>query len=298
MQSQKTEIKGYGWGCQTGFNRAGSLLAISDQNGQINVWKIPSGKLIKTLEGFRWLRRKNKSCNVFCLEFDPTNSNVLAVGGWNSNIQLWDIETEQLIKTIDTGKDQVADLRFSPDGKFFVSISYETEIEIWNRETTKASTLKGNGRCVITNAYHPDGKILAAGDIDHSINLWDIESQSLIHKIEGHSEGITSLCFSPDGQWLISGSNDSDIRIWDISTGDALEVLKGHSETITNLEINNRKYLCSTSDDSTIRVWNLEKGTWEEIQQFAANIKFSESNSSYCLYSYSPKDGLTLHLGE
>jgi WD40 repeat protein len=300
MQSKEVKIKKYGWFCKSGFNRNGSLVAISDEKGEIDIWQLPSGEIINTLKGFAKLRQKNKSCNVFCLEFEPTSSNVLAVGGWNSNIQLWDVNTGKLIKTINTGRDQVADLKFSPDGKFLVPICYENEIEIWSKETTKANTLKDNAECIITSAYHPDGKILATGDIDCSIKVWDIESQCLIRRIKGHSEGITSLCFSPDGQWLVSGSNDSEIKIWDITTGSEIKKLKGHSETITHLEISkDGKHLASSSDDSTIRVWNLEKGTWEEIQRFATNIKFSDSSAeySYCLYSYSPKHGLTLHFG-
>ena len=47
-------------------------------------------------------------------------------------------------------------------------------------------------------------------------------------KLEGHSDGVTSMCFSVDGIQLASGSWDDTIRVWNVKTGVEEMKLEGH----------------------------------------------------------------------
>ena len=50
--------------------------------------------------------------------------------------------------------------------------------------------------------FSPDGSLLASGDFDGSLKLWDVASRRLRLKLSGTSDWVTSLAFSPGGKTL------------------------------------------------------------------------------------------------
>lgn len=62
----------------------------------------------------------------------------------------------------------------------------------------------------------------ANGDLgtaaDCTIKIWDAATGSLLHTLEGHLGGISTITWNPDSTVLASGSDDKSIRLWDIKT--------------------------------------------------------------------------------
>jgi hypothetical protein len=72
---------------------------------------------------------------------------------------------------------------------------------------------------VIAVAFNPDGKTLASGNQDGTIELWDVATGKEQATLERHLGFVCSVAFSPDGKTLASGSDDSTIKLWDVTTG-------------------------------------------------------------------------------
>jgi WD40 repeat protein len=80
-----------------------------------------------------------------------------------------------------------------------------------------STTQKGD---IITIAISRDNKILASGNEDSTILLYNISEQKAVNGLlRGHTRAITSLSFSRDGKILASGSDDGTVRLWDVQTG-------------------------------------------------------------------------------
>src|SRR5712691_7373658 len=69
---------------------------------------------------------------------------------------------------------------------------------------------------ILCMSWSPDGKRLASGCIDQTIQLWDTQTGELLRILEGHSNIIWSVMWSPDGRMLASGSEDETIRLWNM----------------------------------------------------------------------------------
>ena len=69
--------------------------------------------------------------------------------------------------------------------------------------------LEGHTDHVNSVCFSSDGKYIASGSEDKTIQLWNVASGEQEGKpFKGHISGIHSVCFSPDGKYIASGSKD------------------------------------------------------------------------------------------
>ena len=121
-------------------------------------------------------------------------------------------------------------------------------------------------------AFSPDGKILATGDAESGLRLWQVTTgrngfETRPYKIcEGHTGWVWAVAFSADGQILASCSSDKTIRLWDASTGQCLNTLQGHTSSVWSVAFSaDGQTLASGSDDQTVRLWNVGNSQCRQI---------------------------------
>ncbi|MEO7922552.1 MAG: caspase family protein [Chitinophagaceae bacterium] len=103
-----------------------------------------------------------------------------------------------------------------PDQNFFTQ---SDNIIIRWRELNTGYEFKDFGRdepTIISIAYSPDGRYLAAANPDGKVMLWDLGTGKETKSLNVGSSGyITKLAFSGDGKYLAASSGD----IWETATG-------------------------------------------------------------------------------
>ncbi|MCC5897199.1 MAG: WD40 repeat domain-containing protein [Phormidium sp. BM_Day4_Bin.17] len=147
---------------------------------------------------------------------------MLASGGADKTIKLWDLKTGNLLRTLTGHSSPIMSVKFSPDGMTLATSSNletgSSNIKLWDVKTGELKTnIGGNlinfrSSCV---AFSPDGEILASGNIDATVKLWKLRTGKLETTLKGHGWDVNSVEFSTDGRYLVSGGLDGAIKVWD-----------------------------------------------------------------------------------
>jgi WD40 repeat protein len=109
--------------------------------------------------------------------------------------------------------------------------------------------------------FSQNGQLLATGDAQGAIQIWDLTRQQLVAQLSGHSSWIWSVKFSPDHRLLASCGQDQSIRLWDTRQNRCLNVLTGHRGIVTSLMFSpTGQVLASCGYDQTIKLWDVNTG--------------------------------------
>ena len=107
-------------------------------------------------------------------------------------------------------------------------------------------------------AFSPDGKLLATGDTNCKICVWQVLDGKPLFVYEGHSNWITSVSYSPQGRILATSSGDKTVKLWDTYTGQCIETLQGHTDWIYSVAFSpSGSILASSSGDKTVKLWDV-----------------------------------------
>ncbi|BDI18848.1 hypothetical protein ANSO36C_46500 [Nostoc cf. commune SO-36] len=120
-----------------------------------------------------------------------------------------------------------------------------------------AETLGG----IFSVAFSPNGKLLATGDTNNEIRLYQVADGQQMLTYRGHAAWVRSVAFSPNGDIIASGSDDQTVRLWNVSTGQCVANLQGHSSGIQSIAFStNGHILASSSEDKTVKFWDIDTG--------------------------------------
>ena len=112
-------------------------------------------------------------------------------------------------------------------------------------------------------SFSHDGKLLATGNHEGLVRVWDATSGWLIHEFKDHHRaGGTRVAFSPDDHILASADWNGAIHLRDLSDSRAVRTLTGQPEQQIQrlLFSQDGKRLASSGEDSMIHLWDVATG--------------------------------------
>jgi RNA polymerase sigma factor (sigma-70 family) len=142
-------------------------------------------------------------------------------------------------------------------------------------------------RCV---AISPDGRLLAAGNEAHEVQIWELPSGKETAILRDHPATLGSLAFSPDSRTLAvaygsfreAGGKPSEgaVKLWDTKTGKERGIVARIPAQVRAVAFSpDGKSLAFGSTDSTVRLWDLpaekEQAIYGKLTNYVQAVAFS-----------------------
>ncbi len=143
---------------------------------------------------------------------------LLASGGADKKLRLWDLNTLDLVRTYRRQGDFISAISFSPNDQLVASGTLNGGISIFRPSSrSRIKRLGGHGGEITALAFSPDGKLLITASKDSTIRVRETRRWRTLKTLPDHQGPVTSLTIAPDGQTFATAGTDGKLRIW--STG-------------------------------------------------------------------------------
>jgi WD40 repeat protein len=216
-------LSGQAYSYALAFSPNGQWLAVGSRlDNSLKIWDVATGQVVRTLPTSTQGTRRIES-----IAFSPAGDKLLIDYMWDL-WQVWDANTGQLLEAFD--KTPPDDFIFA-GSQLFVSGAIQTTIWQWQPATGQL-VLRITLPTQPPVAVSSDGKMLATGRDDFTIQIFNTVTGRPVSSLAGHAGRVTGLAFSPDGTILassgekqLSGSgpgSNSELRLWQVSTGKLL----------------------------------------------------------------------------
>lgn len=201
------------------------------------------------------------------------DSKLLAGGGAEGHIFIWDAQSGQLLKTLEGHTKSVHGLEFSHDGLKLASTSADNTARVWDLQTnSQISLCQGHSDLLWTVNFTPDDFRMVTSSKDGTVRLWDVATGGELHNFHGHTGQVMAAAISPDGSRIISGDTRGAIKLWNIDAQPPDLVLRGHSRAIRGMAISaDSATAYSGAVDGTIKSWDLQTGASIKTLSTTAN---------------------------
>jgi len=274
------------------FSPDGRWLAWGSVRNSVKVWDLTTGQEIYTLRGH--------TEPILSLTFSP-DGNRLISAGLDHHVNVWDLRNagQGVLApqwTMPDFSTSVWCMALSPDGSRLAigGPTADGNVRIYDMTSgTLLHTLRGDYR-IVSVAFSPDGRRLAAAGHDRIIRLWDTRTGREVLRLRGHNDIVGCVLFSPDGQRLASASADGTVRVWDASLFDEnadprIRTLRADNGEFFGVDFSpDGRLLAAASADGLIKLWNIQTGQ--------AHRSFHGHNGAVLCLAFSP-DGRRLLSG-
>ena len=221
----------------------GSRLATAANDSLVKVWDTREWKLVHALENESNLRIGPGS-PIDRIAFSPDGRRIVVAQP--STLRVWDAESGQQLVEWEPGPEHstfvphngsIADIDFSPDGRYLASAGLDRTAKVWDVETgTQLLNLDIFLNYVLAVEWSPDGSQFAAAGDDGRAIVWDRATDREVARFEGHQHGaVLSLDYAPDGTHIVTSGRDGSVRAWDAGTGMQLYELPERVEPVSRL---------------------------------------------------------------
>ena len=234
---------------------------------------------IELIESFIGYTQKSE-----IISFTP-NPELIMSGNYTGGLNLWDLEKQELIKTIHAHSKPINNITFHEKKKLFLTCSNDSTVKLWsfysNRliDSIKVSAIpnlalfneKGNGYFVCTN----NGLIIEKKVTQDKLNV-----------IANINNDINDAIFSANNKNIIT-CDQASIKKVSLKDGSVLqEIQNPYSSQFSKIDIYSGDTLISWSENGIISYWNLnDNKVLTEIRAKNAYNKLLMNNYSEIILS-------------
>lgn len=210
------------------YNREGDLLFSCSKAHNICAWYTDNGERLGTYDGH--------AGTVWYIDVDTDSKRLLSASA-DMTVKLWDVETGKQLMNFDHPA-PVRCVNFSHGDQFFVTaadakMGQVPTIRLYGLGDGSLDSIDSDPLQIIV-AEHPINKVYWGPTNRHLltchenglINVWDIETKTIIAKNHDHSASVKQLSFDAEYFTCLSASSDTTAKLFDLKSMQCMKTYK------------------------------------------------------------------------
>ena len=263
------------WGTERGmfnvatFSHDMRWIATGDQDGIVKIWDAQNGQCVTKID---WGSTRQWWNSVLHVHFSPDGQYLAASGFGHSAVYAWYTNNQTPIASFtledpkfddytekDTDYDRNFPIAFSPNGNLFAFVSSPNTVTISDINTGEdVAHLAGHTAPVHTLLFSPCGQYLAGANRGATVQVWDIQNESLVMEPTTYDGGRVRLAYTTDGVLRVADIHQNKVVISDAFQKEKLDVFEtvrytDHASRFSN--DGTQFAVCSTGGD--VEVWKV-----------------------------------------
>ncbi|RXN25856.1 cell division cycle 20-like protein [Labeo rohita] len=220
-----------------------NILAVGLAN-HVYLWDAAAGGIVL-------LKKMEDDNEYICSVSWSKDGNFLAVGTSDCKVELWDVQYQKRLRSMDGHLARVSCLSWNDHILSSGSRSgliHQHDVRVADHHIF---TFGGHTQEVCGLTWSPDGKYLASGGNDNMVYIWPMTSGSdnhAIHALSEHQGAVKALAWCPWQPSILAsggGTSDRHIRIWNANSGSCISALDTCSQVSSLVFAPNYKELVS-----------------------------------------------------
>ena len=190
---------------------------------EVKIWDIRNPKKITEIATLDEAHRAKVWARAVDISSD---GKWIAVGDYGGTVNVWDLQTQQLVKSLETSLHAMDFLKFSPNNNYIVTGGYDQdmysshsvqgfimwELPSWQR---KGGVLRGHVENLV---FSPDGNTCVSANnwsfYGRGVEIWSTTNGAPITFLRTEARDVS---FSQDGKILATGGHDGILRLWELT---------------------------------------------------------------------------------
>lgn len=197
---------------------------------------------------------------VTSIDISPDGTKALS-GALDQSVVLWDLQTGEVIHTLEGHRSQVNDVTFSPDGTQALSGGNDTRLILWDLTTGEQVNSIRTENQVEAVAFTEDGTQALTGTRLGELLLWDLASGEVAAAFgDGGtiSEAQTVNDVAVYDNMVIAGADDQRVTVWSLVNQQLLYVFDAHTDGVHSVQFSpDGRTALSGSSDNTMYWWGV-----------------------------------------
>ena len=250
---QEHTIFRHGGGIQTvAYSPVSSfVVASAGENREIKLWDLQND----TVTTFR-----GHTDQVNAITFSP-NGQWLASGSDDYTFKAWDVSRRVEIKSLqhitDRSMSQIKAVAFSPNGRQLATAG--VHVKLWDTRSWSEITTLRHDEWVWAVAFSTDGKLLATGDDNGQVNVWNLQNSRTVAQLQADSNTVYAVQFSPNDQILAGAGYEGKVKLWKVPNWESHGTLTSNG-TVSEISFSPDSSTLATPGYESVDLWAVGDG--------------------------------------
>jgi len=221
------------------------------------------------------------------LKFSRNGNLLLAGGGRGAALGktvVWNLKTGERIIEVGDELDTVLGADISADQSLIALGSSGKVIRVYSTRTGELEyeIPKKHTGWIYCVSFSPDGVLLATGDKNGGVFVWEAETGRQYLQLKAHSRTIRGLSWRSDSNILASCSADGSIRLWEMENGGQVKNWGAHGGGCLSVEFARDGRLLSCGRDKVTKLWDQngkQLRAFEALPEIALQVTFCDETN-------------------